>query len=130
MNALLRNPVIGAALLAGAVWLLFGRSIRRELDERADLITSPIADWWVDATHTPAQAQGAVVLPPDGLRLTLERIAANGGVDGNFEFTWAGRRYRITTRRPDNDYDAVLIGDSPRSSDWSFWSMLQSEGRS
>ncbi len=68
-----------------------------------DAVASSIANAYVAATAGPAvEVLGRVVLP-DGQRVPLNGLA----VKPDFTFVYQGRRFRLTKRRADNDYDAV-----------------------
>jgi hypothetical protein len=48
----------------------------------------------------------AKIVLPNGLKLDASKIAVK---PPNATFTYGGVQYRLTKRRPDNDYDAVRV---------------------
>lgn len=73
--------------------------------EAADKAAQSIANAYVRATSDPAiEVLGRVVLP-DGQRVPLNDVA----VKPDFTFMFRNVKYRLTGRRPDNDYDAVKV---------------------
>lgn len=81
----------------------FAYSIYRGATEARDKAAEAIANGYVALTAGPAiEVLGRVVLP-DGQRVPLNGLA----VKSDFTFTYQGKRFKLTKRRPDNDYDAV-----------------------
>lgn len=95
--------------VAAIAWLLL-RKFKEQVDAGADFIAKPIAYIISSMTLPPAvHVNGGVVLP-DGGYVSFDAIV-NGGskVAGDQTFFWRGVKYRVTKRRPDNNYDAVKV---------------------
>lgn len=89
------------AALGGALYVAY--SIYKAASDARDKAAEAIANAYVRATAGPAiEVLGRVVLP-NGQKVPLDILA----VKNDFTFTYQGARYRLTKRRPDNDYDAV-----------------------
>lgn len=83
-----------------------GEAANTALDATASTIANAITA--VTGGTSPRLTMGVVL--PSGERVDFHDVLAEGsGLDENFEFNWRGVRYRVTGRRPDNDYNAVLV---------------------
>lgn len=72
--------------------------------DAADKATSAAANAYVRATTDPVEVLGRVVLP-NGQKIPMNDIH----VKSDFTFTVNLVKYKLTKRRPDNDYDAVKV---------------------
>lgn len=73
------------------------------LSKGADAISKTVADAYVRATAGPViEVLGRAVLP-NGQKIPLSQLK----VKSDATFVYGERKYRLTKRRPDNDYDAV-----------------------
>jgi len=89
------------AAIGGVAYVVY--KVVHGANEAGDAVAKTIADAYVAATAgPPIEVLGRVVLP-DGQRVPLQGLA----VKPDFTFVYQGRRFRLTKRRPDNDYDAV-----------------------
>ena len=89
------------AAIAGVAYV--GFKVYKGATAARDAVADTIANAYVAATAGPAvEVLGRVVLP-DGQRVPLNSLA----VKSDFTFVYQGKRYRVTKRRPDNDYDSI-----------------------
>lgn len=89
--------------IAGGAWLAY--KVYSGLAKAGDAASKSIADAYVRVTAGPGvQVLGRVVLP-NGVKVPLADLR----VASDFTFQYGMVRYKLTKRRPDNDYDAVKI---------------------
>jgi hypothetical protein len=75
----------------------------KKAGEAGDALSRSAADAYVAATNPPViQVLGRVVLP-NGQKIALKDLKINS----DFTFVTGTVKYKLTKRRPDNDYDAV-----------------------
>jgi hypothetical protein len=90
-------------VLAGGAWLAY--KVYSGLAKAGDAASKTVADAYVRATAGPViEVLGRVVLP-NGLKVPLNDVA----VKSDFTFMYGQQRYKLTKRRPDNDYDSVKV---------------------
>ena len=90
---------IGGGLYIGLQILGFFK----KAGEAGDALSRSVADAYVAATNPPVIQVLASVVLPNGQKIPVSQI----GLKSDATFTVGGVRYRMTKRRPDNDYDAV-----------------------
>jgi hypothetical protein len=91
------------AALAGGAFIAY--KAYRGVADVADKVSQTAADAYVRATAGPVvEVLGRVVLP-NGVKVPLSQIQPKS----DFTFVYGMVRYRLTKRRPDNDYDAVKV---------------------
>lgn len=91
------------AAIAGGVYVAY--KAYRGVADVANKASETVADAYVRATAGPVvEVLGRVVLP-NGVKVPLSQIRPAS----DFTFTYGLVKYRLTKRRPDNDYDAVKV---------------------
>lgn len=89
------------AAIAGGVW--FAYKIYSGVAKAGDAVSKTVADAYVRATSGPGiEVLGAAVLP-NGQKIPLQTLK----VASDATFMYGQRKYRMTKRRPDGNYDAV-----------------------
>jgi hypothetical protein len=87
--------------MAGVAYLIY-----RKFADAGDSASKGIADAYVRVTAGPVIEVLPKIILPNG-----QKIDANGlAIKSDFTFVYGGKKYKLTKRRPDNDYDSVLAG--------------------
>lgn len=89
-----------AALVGGGYWLY------TKFKGGADAASKGIADAYVRLTAGPVIEVLPKVVLPDGRKIDVNGLV----IKPDATFVYGGKKYRMTKRRPDNDYDSVLAG--------------------
>ncbi len=77
----------------------------RKVADAGDAVSKTVADAYVRATAGPViEVLGRAVLP-NGVKVPLKDVV----LKPDATFLYGLVRYRLTKRRPDNDYDAVKV---------------------
>ena len=91
------------AAIGGVAYVVY--SIYRKAADAGDKASKAIADAYLRVTAGPViEVLGRAVLP-NGVKVPLKDIVLKP--DATFVYGMVG--YRLTKRRPDNDYDAVKV---------------------
>lgn len=91
------------AAIGGVAYVAY--SIYRKAADAGDKASKAIADAYVRVTAGPVtEVLGRAVLP-NGVKVPLKDIV----LKSDATFVYGMVRYRLTKRRPDNDYDAVKV---------------------
>lgn len=89
--------------LAGGAYLAY--KVVSGFKKAGDAVSKSVADAYVRVTAGPViEVLGRVVLP-NGIKVPLSKLR----VKSDFTFDYGNVRYKLTKRRPDNDYDAVRV---------------------
>ncbi len=92
---------IGPAVMLGVAYWLY-----KKFADAGDKASKGVADAYVRLTAGPVIEVLPKIVLPSG-----QRIDANGlAIKPDFTFVYGGKKYKMTKRRPDNDYDSVLAG--------------------
>ena len=87
-------------VVGGAYWL------HKKFSGAADKVSKGIADAYVRATAGPVIEVLPKIVLPDGRKIDTNTVV----LKPDATFVYGNRKYRLTKRRPDNDYDSVLAG--------------------
>jgi hypothetical protein len=97
---------LGAVAAVAVVGVILYRKFSKVADKAVDAVSSGIAAPIIAIDEAlgdgPVTVAGRAVLP-NGQRVPLSQINLNPDAT----FSYGGVRYKLTGRRPDNDYDAV-----------------------
>ncbi len=91
------------AAIGGLAYL--GYKAFKGAEGAVDAVGKTVADAYVAATAGPKIEVLARVVLPNGQRVPINDLI----LKSDATFTYQNVRYRMTKRRPDNDYDAVKV---------------------
>lgn len=95
-----KDVAILAALGLAAWW------VWKKGSGAVDAASKGIADAYVRVTAGPVIDVLPGIVLPDGRKIDANSVA----VKPDFTFVYGNKKYKLTKRRPDNDYDSVLAG--------------------
>lgn len=100
------------ALMAGGAYVVW--KLWDKITGAGDAASKSLADAYVSVTAGPVVKVLASAVLPNGQKIPMAQLKVVDAANYIFQHTGTGKRYRLITRRPDNDYDAVLAGFSRR----------------